>query len=90
VRAAAANALGVAVSESPDLRTALVPAIEDPDPRVVLAATQHLTFRKDLEPDLVARIRVALQKIFDDGERPYAQKAGSALRRLAAPVVPRQ
>ncbi len=85
VRAAAANALGVSVSENPALRTALVPAIEDTDPRVVLAATQHLTFRKDLEPDLVARIQVALQKIVDAGERAYAQKASSALRRLSVP-----
>ena len=85
VRAAAANALGVSVADLPDLRTALVPAIEDADPRVVLAATQHLSFRKDLEPDLVARMRTALQKIVDEGKRAHAQKAGSALRRLAAP-----
>jgi hypothetical protein len=82
VRAAAANALGVAVAESPLRRIALLPAIEDPEPRVVLAATQHLTFRKDLDADLIARMRTALERIANSDDRTYRMKATNALRRL--------
>lgn len=82
VRAAAANALGVAVAESPLRRAALLPAIDDPDPRVVLAATQHLTFRKDLDPEMIGRLRAALQKIEKSSDRILKAKATSGLRRL--------
>jgi len=88
VRAAAANALGVAVSESPLRRVALLPAIDDADPRVVLAATQHLTFRKDLDADLIARMRTSLERIAASGDRAYRVKAQSQLRRLT--IAPTQ
>jgi hypothetical protein len=71
------------VSESPLRRAALYPALDDPDPRVVLAAAQHLTFRKDLDSEMIARLRVSLERVATSDDRMLKSKATTGLRRLA-------